>query len=677
MLTNIRFLKYWTIVIVLLLPAQLFAISMHCASVGAAGDVTVCWDRNGTGSGNFRSWYLYHSTNAAGPFNTIDSLLLYSDTTKDDLNANASVNPAYYYVTFKSNDGSPDIFSDTIRAIGLNVNNPGSGFANLSWNPTHNPLIGTNYPYYLIYKEYPSGIFTLIDSIDARSAPVPMTYSDTITICDDTIKYRIEVKDSSGCISISSLKGDRFFDLQAPAIPILDSVSVDIFGNATVTWQVSTSSDTRSYIILQNPGPVALDTVVGHNLTTDYTIIGATGSSKSFIVIAVDSCNNRSAPSLPHSTIFLKVGFDLCTKSAGLNWTPYNFWGTSPLYNIFVSVNGASETLIGTTTQTNFNDTNLVSGAGFCYRVQAAETGGIRTSTSNRVCITPNFPPPPAFSYIRKVTVIGTDQVYILAYVDSLPTVTGYKLFRSLSSSGPFTLVNSVNVTGVSTISFLDNVPTDKGPYYYKVTTIDSCGITVLSSQISNTILLSGNANPDFTNSLSWTDYSDWPMGVAHYNIYVITNGIVNTIPVATISSAPLTYINSVIDNYFSDGKFCYIIEAIETPGNPNLFIDSSRSNELCLTQSPIIFIPNAFHPGGLFNEVFFSSNAFVSSIDYSLDIYNRWGENIFHTNDPHAGWNGKTNGKSAPEAIYIYRLRVKNADGNDMVKTGSVTLIR
>lgn len=650
---------------------------MHCASVGAAGDVTVSWDRIGTATGNFRSWHFYHATNLAGPYNIIDSLPLFSDTTGVDLSANASVSPAFYFVAFKSNDGSPDIYSDTIRAIGLNVNNPGSGFANLSWNPTHNPLIGTNYPYYLIYREYPPGSFLLIDSIDARTAAVPMTYSDLITICDDTIKYRIEVKDSSGCISISSVKGDRFFDLQAPAIPQLDSVSVDILGNATVTWQVSTSSDTRSYIILMNPGPVAVDTVTGLSTTTYNSIINATASSRSFIVIAVDSCNNRSAPSFPHASIFLQVRFDLCTKYSGLSWTAYNYWGASPLYNVYVSMNSGPETFIGSTMQTSFTDSNLISGATFCYRVEAEEVSGIRSSTSNAACISANFSPLPSFSYVRRVTVLDIDQVLIEAYVDPIPAVTGYQLFRSISPIGPFTFVASLNVTGVSSISFLDNIATDQGPYFYKVNTIDSCGLTVLSSQISNSILLTGNANSDFTNSLGWNDYSDWPAGVDHYNIYLIINGVLNTIPIATFTTSPLIYIDSVIDDFFSDGKFCYVIEAIEAPGNPNLFSDTSRSNEICLKQQPIIFIPNAFHPGGLFNEIFFCSNSFVSAIDYSLDIYNRWGENIFHTSDPLTGWNGITNGNPAPEAIYIYRLKAKKADGSDIEKVGSVTLIR
>lgn len=650
---------------------------MHCATVGLNGIVTITWDETGTSPLNFGSWYTYHSTNANGPFTAIDSVFFYTDTTYTHATANAANNPAYYYAVFKPNDGSPDIVSDTIRAVGLNLNNPGNGYANLSWNATKYPLIPTTNPYYLIYREYPPGIFTIIDSIDVRTAPIPMTYSDVVTICDDTLKYKIEVRDSSGCSSFSSVRGDRFVDRIAPSIPVIDSVSVDIAGNAIVSWIVNPSSDTRSYVILHNPGHVVIDTVYGLNTTTLNTVISAMSGSESFEVLAIDSCNNPTAPSLSHSTIYLTASFDLCSASGILGWTPYNFWGVSPLYYIYTSVNGGVETLIDSTANTFYIDTNLISGASFCYRIRAAETGGIRTTTSNRKCILPSFPPPPSFSYIRKVTVAGTDRILVVAYVDPAANIKGYTLLRSDNPGGPFSSVASVNVNGVSTVSFNDNVATDRRPYYYMVSTIDSCGNTVKNSQISHSILLTGISNPELFNDLAWNDYGNWPTGVSRYNIYRSVNGVVISIPIATVLFGDNTYLDSVLESFFSNGEFCYVVEAVESPGNPYFFLDSSRSNEICLKQEPIIFIPNAFHPGGVFNTYWYPSNSFVSAKDYTLDIYNRWGENIFHTADPREGWNGTRNGNSVQEGVYIYRLKAKTPGGTDIERVGSVTLIR
>ncbi len=678
MLQLIRKLRLWAVLSLLIIQSfDSHAIFTHCAWVGNAGDVTVCWDKTGTGAGNFRTWYIYHSTSPLGPFTAIDSVFLYADTIETHTAANAANNNAYYFIVFKSNNGSPDIYSDTIRAIGLNINNPGNGYANLSWNPIHNPPSSSTLPYYYIYREYPPGFFTLLDSVDSRIAPIPMSFTDTISICDDTIKYRIEVKDSSGCKSISPIKGDRFRDFQVPTQPILDSVSVDQFGNATVSWLVSSSADTRSYIILQNPGAIPIDTVYGHFTTLYNSSVSATTGFQTFFILAVDSCNNPSQPSTFHSTIFLNVSFNKCLQASELSWSPYGFWGSAPSYNIFVSINGSAETLIGSTTQTNFTDTNLVSGSSFCYRVQAVEPVNARTSTSNKVCLSPVFSPPPAFSYLRKVTVVETDRVLIEAYVDPLSNVKGYELLRGNSPLGPFGVVATQIVTGVSSVVFYDGVNTSAGPYYYVVSTLDSCGRSVLASQVSQTILLNGEANPDYTNSMTWTNYANWPTGVDRFNIYRSTNGVLSSLPIMTLTNADFTFSETILNNFFSEGEFCYVVEAVEASGNPQFFIDSSRSNEICLQHIPIIFVPNAFHPGGYFNENFYPSNSFVSSKEYSLDIFNRWGSSVFHTNDPRVGWSGTSNGVVAPEGVYVYRLRAKNPDGTDIEKVGAVTLIR
>ena len=347
------------------------------------------------------------------------------------------------------------------------------------------------------------------------------------------------------------------------------------------------------------------------------------------------------------------------------------------MYGIYLSINGTPEVLIDTTRNAQYTDTNLVSGANFCYRIKAFDIGGIRTSSSNTSCIIPVFPPPPLFSYIRKVTVIGTDQVLIEAFVDAAAKVSQYQLLRSNAQAGPFTLVASQNISGVSTVTFTDNVKTDDGPYFYAVVTFDSCGRYVITSQISNTILLSGKSLDDNSNAIDWTDYASWPNGVDRFNIYRSDGGNVIGLPIATLGSNLFLYLESIVNNFSSGGEFCYIVEAIEALGNPNLFSDSSRSNEVCIKQQPVIFVPNAFHPGGLFNPVFYPSNAFVPAETYSLDIFNRWGEVIFHTNNPQEGWDGTSHGTFSPEGVYVYRIKSKNSDKSDLEKVGALTLIR
>ena len=671
------FVLFWMFLAAFCTNVQGFGI--RCLNVSPGGGVTVSWDQTGINIADFRAYYLYHSTSASGPFTAIDSVFFFNTTSRSHTTALANTNPAYYYVSFKSNNGSPDIDSDIARAISLNVFNPGTGFANLTWNATANPLIPTNSVWYKIYREYPAGFFTLLDSVNASTSVQPMTYADQISICSDTIKYRIEVLDASGCRSISNISGELFRDLQPPTQPVLDSVSLDINGNVVVGWNLNPSPDTREYVVLQ--GTATVDTARGINNTMMNTSISGNSASIPFSVYAVDSCNNPSAPSVSHATLYVNASFVLCEQSVHLSWNAYSYWPNAAVYEILVSLNGGGETIAGTTSDLFFDDSNLISGAFYCYRVRARESGlSTRSSTSNKVCVVPIFPPPPMYTYIRSVSVVNSSTIEVRAFVDDAAiAIKTYQLLRSNSAAGPFGLVASQSAAGVANIRFFDtSANTEAFSYYYKVRTLDSCDVNVSESQISRSILLKGIADPEYTNTLSWIGYQDWLGTVSHYNLYVRTNGVLSAVPVKTFDpSDPFFYVDTVLDDFFSDGKFCYVIEAVEAGGNPFFFLDSARSNEICLNQDPAIFIPNAFHPGGFLNEIFYPSNGFVNTETYSLYIFNRWGEVVFETNDPHVGWDGSSNGKRSPEAVYIYLLKATTADGTPIERVGSVTLIR
>ena len=64
----------------------------------------------------------------------------------------------------------------------------------------------------------------------------------------------------------------------------------------------------------------------------------------------------------------------------------------------------------------------------------------------------------------------------------------------------------------------------------------------------------------------------------------------------------------------------------------------------------------------------------------YDLRIFNRWGELLFHSEDPTYEWNGKVNntGAELPSSTYFYQLRYRDyCDKKMKTVTGSVNLIR
>lgn len=76
-----------------------------------------------------------------------------------------------------------------------------------------------------------------------------------------------------------------------------------------------------------------------------------------------------------------------------------------------------------------------------------------------------------------------------------------------------------------------------------------------------------------------------------------------------------------------------------------------------------LTFIPNSFTPdGNEYNQDF--KPVFNESIDlteYSMKIFNRWGEVIFESKDPNIGWDGSYKSMQSPVGLYNYVVRFKD----------------
>ena len=70
------------------------------------------------------------------------------------------------------------------------------------------------------------------------------------------------------------------------------------------------------------------------------------------------------------------------------------------------------------------------------------------------------------------------------------------------------------------------------------------------------------------------------------------------------------------------------------------------------------LFFPNAFTPNmdGI-NDSFGPIGIVDNVSQYQLDIYNRWGQLVFQTNDPSNSWNGEYSGEPSPYGVYVYTI--------------------
>jgi len=125
------------------------------------------------------------------------------------------------------------------------------------------------------------------------------------------------------------------------------------------------------------------------------------------------------------------------------------------------------------------------------------------------------------------------------------------------------------------------------------------------------------------------------------------------------------------------DRGACYYIEAIQNPGSVYGKTNSAKSFCNCLVGNLVVFIPNAFTPQG-YNPIFRPEGSFLDYENSTMEIFNRWGESIFSLKGIVNGWNGEfPSGIPAPAGVYLYRIKAVSTNGQQITKTGSVTLLR
>jgi gliding motility-associated-like protein len=88
------------------------------------------------------------------------------------------------------------------------------------------------------------------------------------------------------------------------------------------------------------------------------------------------------------------------------------------------------------------------------------------------------------------------------------------------------------------------------------------------------------------------------------------------------------------------------------------------------------IYIPNAFTPNQHADNECFKPRTTATYTDYQLSIYNRWGKQIFTTNNPNDCWDGQYLNAPCDMGTYFYYLSA-TIDCGKITQKGDVLLIR
>lgn len=88
------------------------------------------------------------------------------------------------------------------------------------------------------------------------------------------------------------------------------------------------------------------------------------------------------------------------------------------------------------------------------------------------------------------------------------------------------------------------------------------------------------------------------------------------------------------------------------------------------------VFFPNIFSPNGDNINDAFIANISCNFTDYNLIIFDRWGNQVFSSEDPQIGWDGSYKGKKAAAGVYVYAASYRR-NRQTLRKQGDIMLVR
>lgn len=212
------------------------------------------------------------------------------------------------------------------------------------------------------------------------------------------------------------------------------------------------------------------------------------------------------------------------------------------------------------------------------------------------------------------------------------------------------------------------------------------------ANYLSNALVQNPYAKPDTSINYTVTVSNDCFSDDTNVTIIVYPLPVANAGPDATIYRGQSTTLTGSLGEIYSwfplDGlnnpndyttvaspinTTDYILRVEDYYGCVNY--DTVRVNVL---KNTLLLLPTAFSPNGDgVNDVFRIVQFFnLKRLDL-FNIYNRWGELVFSTDDVNQGWDGTLKSRPQPTSTFVWIVKGIDYDDQEITQKGNVTLIR
>ena len=157
---------------------------------------------------------------------------------------------------------------------------------------------------------------------------------------------------------------------------------------------------------------------------------------------------------------------------------------------------------------------------------------------------------------------------------------------------------------------------------------------------------------------------------------FILTNTSINANSIMWETTQGNYTGNSISLNYDSEGMYPIKLIAINSYGCKDSITKSITVKPLFTFYAPNTFTPN---DNDNRNDVFFPLGVGWDESTFKLFIFDRWGEQIYSTNDVRKGWDGKAKNGSdmAQQDVYIWKVDLDDVFKNHHRYIGHVTLLK
>lgn len=225
-----------------------------------------------------------------------------------------------------------------------------------------------------------------------------------------------------------------------------------------------------------------------------------------------------------------------------------------------------------------------------------------------------------------------------------------------------------------STLSYTrKNLAVDDQSYYFRISCMDSCGDIGPPGTEARSVLLRTSIDSLDRPQLNWSSYQGWGVSPDHYLVERLEpNG--QFIVLALVGPNDTSYTDAITEDV-GRPDYCYRVTAQLHPENSPEQV-WSHSNVSCAPVVSRIFVPNAFTPNGdQLNDSFHLKGMYI--FEYEIQIFSRWGELLFESDNFRNSWDGTYKGEAAQQDVYIYIVNAIGTDRKRYHLKGNITLLR